>query len=54
MFGPQGQYTSVPICALSRDHDGEPSESGRKRGDGAEWCVKFRDCPAARTAVGTE
>ncbi|MFO8043111.1 MAG: regulatory iron-sulfur-containing complex subunit RicT [Alkalispirochaeta sp.] len=56
MFGPQGQYTSVPVCAFSRgtDRRGGSGEGGTARGNGPEWCVNFQNCPAARTAVGTE
>ncbi len=60
MFGPQGQYTSVPICALQRDESAAGAgdrRGGRGRGrDGgeAQWVVNHENCPAARIAVDTE
>lgn len=45
MFGPRGEYTAVPVCALEQE-----GGSGR----GATWVLNHQNCPAARTAVGTE
>ncbi|HKK47759.1 MAG TPA: regulatory iron-sulfur-containing complex subunit RicT [Alkalispirochaeta sp.] len=50
MFGPQGQYTSVPVCAFAR----ETADGAKNRGSGPDWCVNFQNCPAGRIAVGTE
>lgn len=56
MFGPQGQYTSVPVCSFTRGRNGEGGsrEGGTTRGNAPEWCVNSQNCPAARTAAGTE
>lgn len=57
MFGPQGQYTSVPVCALQRrDANGRSGSSGESDRDRrrAQWTVNHENCPAARTAVDIE
>ncbi|MCG8478809.1 MAG: hypothetical protein MI724_06925 [Spirochaetales bacterium] len=50
MFGPGGQCTSVPICALTR----RESTRGRGKRQQPEWEVTPQNCPAACTAIDQE
>lgn len=58
MFGPQGQYTSVPVCALEREEASPPSAAAgdrRRRSGGGrdlQWRVNHENCPLSHTAGG--
>ena len=53
MFGPHGQYTSVPVCALERDESLPRGADRRRGGRGGDpqWVLNARNCPAAQTVI---
>lgn len=56
MFGPDGRYATVPICAFQRvprPSGARAQEGGRGRSGSVEWTVNPEECPAARTAIDT-
>ena len=58
MFGPDGRYISVPVCALQREGGDSGGRGNGKRGGGRsqspQWSVTVPACPAQHTAVDTE
>ncbi len=50
MFGPGGQCTSVPICALTR----RETVRGRGKRQQPEWEVNLENCSAECIAIGRE
>ena len=59
MFGPDGQYASIPICAFQRQNNRAQQNQKQQRGGGnrrksIDWVINSENCPAARTAVDTE
>jgi cell fate regulator YaaT (PSP1 superfamily) len=57
MFGPQGQYTSVPVCALEREDAASGGDRRRRSGSGRElqWRVNHENCPlSSHTATDEE
>ncbi|MDA3948232.1 MAG: regulatory iron-sulfur-containing complex subunit RicT [Spirochaeta sp.] len=59
MFGPEGQYASLPICAFQRQGSRQQDKQQQRGGGGnrrksIDWVISSENCPAARTAVDTE
>lgn len=53
MFGPDGQYASLPVCAFQR-RPGAKQQRGGNRRKSVEWAINHENCPAARTVADTE
>ena len=51
MFGPDGQYASLPICAFER-RPGRTKQGNRRRS--VDWAVNRQNCPAMRTVSDIE
>lgn len=53
MFGPDGQYLSLPVCAFTRQ-PGKQQRGGGNRRKSIDWMINVTNCPAAHTAIDTE
>ncbi|MFW6228093.1 MAG: hypothetical protein ACOC2V_01425, partial [Alkalispirochaeta sp.] len=54
MFGPDGQYATLPVCAFERTGGAAQRGGGGNRRKSIEWTVNHGNCPAARIVTDTE
>jgi len=54
MFGPEGQYATLPVCAFQRTGGAANRGGGGNRRKSVEWTISHENCPAAHTVTDTE
>jgi cell fate regulator YaaT (PSP1 superfamily) len=54
MFGPEGQYATLPVCAFQRTAGAANRGGGGNRRKSIEWTINHENCPALRTVTDTE